>query len=40
MVKAGVDWVVAGSSIFDTVNPAGAFVEMQQLAHAAGMVHV
>ena len=40
MVKAGVDWIVAGSAIFGAGNPAGTFVEMQNLAHAAGMVHV
>jgi ribulose-phosphate 3-epimerase len=40
MVKAGVEWVVAGSAIFGAGDPAGAFVEMQHLAHAAGMVHV
>jgi ribulose-phosphate 3-epimerase len=40
MVKAGVDWVVAGSAIFGGGNPAGTFVEMQHLAQSAGMVHV
>jgi ribulose-phosphate 3-epimerase len=40
VVKAGVDWVVAGSAIFGAGDPAGAFAEMRQLAHAAGMVHV
>jgi len=40
VVKAGVDWVVAGSAIFGAGDPAAAFVEMQHLAHAAGMVHV
>ena len=29
MVKAGVDWVVAGSAIFGAGNPAETFVEMQ-----------
>src|SRR5580704_17533235 len=32
VVHAGVEWVVAGSSIFHTVNPTAAFQEMQQLA--------
>jgi ribulose-phosphate 3-epimerase len=35
VVRAGVDWVVAGSSIFHTVNPAAAFEEMQAAARAA-----
>ena len=40
MVKAGVDWVVAGSAIFGGGNPAAAFAEMRQYAHAAAVVHV
>jgi len=40
MVKAGVDWVVAGSAIFGAGNPAQAFTEMRQHAHTAGMVQV
>jgi len=40
MVKAGVDWVVAGSAIFGAGNPAKAFTEMQQHARTAGMVQV
>ena len=40
MVKAGVDWVVAGSAIFGAGNPAEAFTEMRQHAHTAGMVQV
>ncbi len=32
MVDAGVEWVVAGSSIFHTVNPGAAFEEMRSLA--------
>ena len=40
MVKAGVDWIVAGSAIFGAGNPASAFVEMQHLAQTAGMVQV
>jgi ribulose-phosphate 3-epimerase len=35
VVDAGVDWVVAGSSIFHTVNPAAAFEELQAVARAA-----
>jgi ribulose-phosphate 3-epimerase len=37
-VHAGVEWVVAGSSIFHTVNPAAAFEEMQKLAQAGNVV--
>jgi len=40
VVDAGVEWVVAGSSVFHTVNPAAAFEEMRQLAHDATMVRV
>ena len=40
MVKAGVDWVVAGSAIFGGGNPAAAFAKMRQHAHAAAAVHV
>jgi len=40
MVKAGVDWVVAGSAIFGAGNPADAFKKMRQHAHSAGMVQV
>ncbi len=40
IVKAGVEWVVAGSAIFGAGNPAAAFVEMRQQVQAAGMVHV
>jgi ribulose-phosphate 3-epimerase len=39
-VNAGVEWVVAGSSIFHTVNPAAAFQEMRQLAREASTVRV
>src|SRR3979409_1965358 len=35
IVKAGVDWVVAGSAIFGGGNPAAAFSEMRQHAHSA-----
>jgi len=40
VVNAGVEWVVAGSSIFHSVNPAAAFLEMQALARAADPVGV
>jgi ribulose-phosphate 3-epimerase len=32
VVEAGVEWVVAGSSVFHTVNPAAAFEEMGRSA--------
>jgi ribulose-phosphate 3-epimerase len=40
IVNAGVEWVVAGSSIFHTVNPAAAFEEMRRLAREAATVRV
>ena len=40
VVDAGVEWVVAGSSIFHTVNPAAAFEEMRRLAEEASAVRV
>jgi ribulose-phosphate 3-epimerase len=40
VVRAGVDWVVAGSAIFHTVNPAAAFQEMRHLAREATAVRV
>ena len=35
VVDAGVEWMVAGSSIFHTVNPPAAFEEMRRIAHDA-----
>jgi pentose-5-phosphate-3-epimerase len=40
VVNAGVEWVVAGSSIFHTVNPVAAFEEMRQMARAGNTVPV
>jgi len=40
IIDAGVEWVVAGSSIFHTVNPPAAFEEMRRLAHDATAVRV
>ena len=40
VVKAGVDWVVAGSAIFGGGKPAAAFAQLRQNALAAGVVHV
>lgn len=37
-VRAGVDWVVAGTSIFHTVNPGAAFQQMRQTALDAARV--
>jgi ribulose-phosphate 3-epimerase len=39
-IRAGVEWVVAGSSIFHTVNPVNAFEEMTQIAQEAALVRV
>ena len=39
-IHAGVEWVVAGSSIFHTVNPADAFKEMQERARNAASIRV
>ena len=35
IIDAGVEWVVAGSSIFHTVNPPAAFEEMRRIATGA-----
>jgi ribulose-phosphate 3-epimerase len=40
VVRAGCDWIVAGSSIFGSADPATTVTEMQQLAREATMVHV
>jgi len=40
VAHAGVEWIVAGSSIFHTVNPTAAFEEMQQLARIGSAVRV
>src|SRR5579872_3121693 len=40
IVRAGAEWIVAGSSIFHTVNPAAAFEEMREKARMAGSVQV
>jgi ribulose-phosphate 3-epimerase len=39
-VRAGVEWIVAGSSIFHSVNPAAAFTEMREIAREAATVRV
>ena len=40
LVDAGVDWLVAGSSVFHSVNPAAAFREMSQVARESAIVRV
>jgi ribulose-phosphate 3-epimerase len=40
VVNAGVEWVVAGSSVFHSVNPATAFEELQAAARAGDPVHI
>ena len=35
VIRAGVEWVVAGSSVFHTVNPAATFLEMREIARGA-----
>jgi ribulose-phosphate 3-epimerase len=39
-VRAGCDWLVAGSSVFGSDDPAATVTRMQQLAREARMVHV
>ncbi len=39
-IQAGVDWVVAGTSIFHTVNPGTAFERMRQAALDASRIAV
>ena len=40
VVRAGCDWIVAGSSIFGSDDPATAVTRMQQAARDATAVHV
>jgi ribulose-phosphate 3-epimerase len=40
VVRAGCDWLVAGSAIFDSAEPAATVKRMQQLAADARLVHV
>ena len=40
IVRAGCDWLVAGSSIFGSADPATTVTRMQQLAHDATAIHV
>src|SRR5579871_2373732 len=40
IVRAGCDWVVAGTSIFHTPDPGQAFLEMQRMAREATLARV
>jgi ribulose-phosphate 3-epimerase len=40
VVRAGCDWIVAGSSIFGSADPATTVTRMQQAARDATAVHV
>jgi ribulose-phosphate 3-epimerase len=40
IVKAGCDWLVAGSSVFHSADPAATVKEMQQIAEEALLVKV
>ena len=40
IVRAGCEWLVAGSSIFHTPDPAAAFSELQRAAREAVLVRV
>jgi ribulose-phosphate 3-epimerase len=40
VIRAGCDWVVAGSSIFHSEDPASTVNRMQQIARSAESVHV
>ncbi len=40
VVDAGIEWVVAGTSVFHTVNPRAAFEEMRSLALKASSIKV
>jgi ribulose-phosphate 3-epimerase len=40
VVRAGCDWLVAGSSVFHTVNPGNAVRDLQKAARSATLVHI
>jgi len=40
IIRAGCDWVVAGSSVFHSDDPATTVTRMQQIARSAETVHV
>lgn len=37
VVKAGAEWMVAGSAVFGTVNPTATWAELTRMANAAGI---
>lgn len=39
IVRAGCDWLVAGSAVFHSADPARTVTEMQQLAQSASAIH-
>jgi ribulose-phosphate 3-epimerase len=40
VVRAGCDWLVTGSSVFESADPAAVVTHMQQVAREARLVHV
>lgn len=40
VIRAGCDWIVAGSSVFHSEDPASTVSRMQQIARSAESVHV
>lgn len=40
IVRAGCDWIVAGSTVFGSADPAATVARMQQLAREATAIHV
>jgi ribulose-phosphate 3-epimerase len=40
VVRAGTDWVVAGSTVFQSPDPAGTVAEMRQIAREATAIRV
>jgi ribulose-phosphate 3-epimerase len=40
VVRAGCDWIVAGSTVFGSADPAATVARMQQLAREATAIHV
>ena len=40
IVKAGCDWLVAGSAVFHSADPTATVREMQQIAHEAMLIKV
>lgn len=40
VIRAGCNWVVAGSTVFDSADPAATVAELQQSARQATLVHV